>query len=87
MNCDRSTVSVPSCQVGFGKFVIRDLYVLLREIIHDGGGFLLDNFNSNQEKWKALHTKSIESASPYTMNFLPPSVEGGWMGQLKTDEK
>ena len=87
MNCDRSTVSVPSCQVGFGKFVIRDLYVLLREIIHDGGGYLLDNFNSNQEKWKALHTKSIESASPYTMNFLPPSVEGGWMGQLKTDEK
>jgi hypothetical protein len=67
--------------------VIRDLYVLLREIIHDGGGYLLDNFNSNQEKWKALHTKSIESASPYTMNLSPPSKEGGWMGELRTGEK
>jgi hypothetical protein len=87
MNCDRSVVSVPGCQVGFGKFVIRDLYVLLQEILHDGGGYLLDNFNSNQEKWKVLHTKSKESASPYTMIFLPPSKEGGWMGQLRTDEK
>ena len=87
MNCDRSVVSVPGCQVGFGKFVIRDLYVLLQEILHDGGGYLLDNFNSNQEKWKALHNKGKESASPYTMNFLPPSKEGGWMGQLRTDEK
>ena len=87
MNCDRSVVSVPGCQVGFGKFVIRDLYILLQEILHDGGGYLLDNFNSNQEKWKALHTKSKESASPYTMIFLPPSKEGGWMGQRRTDEK
>ncbi|MDG0965067.1 MAG: 3',5'-cyclic nucleotide phosphodiesterase [Opitutales bacterium] len=87
MNCDRNTVSVPSCQVGFGKFVIRDLYVLLEEILHDGGGYLLDNFNSNQEKWKALHKSCEKTGSPYTMNFLPPSKEGGWMGQLRSYEK
>jgi hypothetical protein len=87
MNCDRDTVSVPSCQIGFGKFVIRDLYLLLEEVLHDGGGYLLDNFNSNQEKWKALHASGEKTGSPYTMNFLPPSKEGGWMGELRPNEK
>jgi hypothetical protein len=87
MNCDRDTVSVPGCQIGFGKFVIRDLYALLQEILHDGGGYLLDNFNSNQEKWKALHASGEKTGSPYTMNFLPPSKEGGWMGKLRANEK
>ena len=87
MNCDRDTVSVPGCQIGFGKFVIRDLYALLQEILHDGGGYLLDNFNSNQEKWKSLQSISQETNSSYTMNFLPPSKEGGWMGKLRANEK
>ena len=87
MNCDRSTVSVPGCQIGFGKFVIRDLYALLQEILHDGGGYLLNNFNSNQEKWKSLQSISQETNSPYKMKFLPPSEEGGWMGKLRANEE
>ena len=87
MNCDRSTVSVPGCQIGFGKFVIRDLYALLQEILHDGGGYLLNNFNSNQEKWKSLQSISQETNSSYKMKFLPPSEEGGWMGKLRANEK
>jgi hypothetical protein len=83
MNCDRSTVSVPGCQVGFGKFVIHDLYVLLKETVHDGGGYLLENFISNQEKWKSLHAIVEETGAPYAMKFSPPSREGGWMGDNK----
>ncbi|MEJ6524658.1 MAG: hypothetical protein QNL65_10845, partial [Opitutales bacterium] len=83
MNCDRSTVSVPGCQVGFGKYVIHDLYVLLKETIHDGGGYLLENFISNQEKWKSLHAIVEETCAPYAMKFSPPSREGGWMGDSK----
>jgi hypothetical protein len=87
MNCDRDTVSVPGCQIGFGKFIIRDLYTLLQEILHDGGGYLLNNFNSNQKKWKALHAIGEKTGSPYTMKFLPPSKEGGWIGELRTNER
>ena len=83
MNCDRSTASVPGCQVGFGKYVIHDLYVLLKETIHDGGGYLLENFISNQEKWKSLHAIVEETGVPYAMKFSPPSREGGWMGDSK----
>ena len=87
MNCDRGTVSVPGCQVGFGKFVIHDLYVLLQEILHDGGGYLLENFKSNQEKWKTLHKVVLDTGAPYPMVFLPPSLEGGWIGDLRESEK
>lgn len=85
MNCDRSTVSVPGCQVGFGKFVIHDLYTLLEETLHDGGGYLLENFTSNQQKWKNLHAIVEETGAPYAMNFSPPSREGGWMGDTKEE--
>ena len=85
MNCDRSTVSVPGCQVGFGKFVIHNLYTLLEETLHDGGGYLLENFASNQQKWKNLHAIVEETGAPYAMNFLPPSREGGWMGDTKEE--
>ena len=83
MNCDRNTVSVHGCQVGFGKYVIHDLYVLLKETIHDGGGYLLENFISNQEKWKSLQAIVEETGAPYAMKFSPPSREGGWMGDSK----
>jgi hypothetical protein len=83
MNCDRNTVSVPGCQVGFGKYVIHDLYVLLKETVHDGGGYLLENFISNQQKWKSLHAIVEETGAPYAMKFSPPSREGGWMGDSK----
>ena len=86
MNCDRSTVSVPGCQIGFGKFVIRDLYALLQEILHDGGGYLLDNFNSNQEKWKALTIK-VRNCFSLHNEFLA-SFRGRWMdGETKGNDE
>jgi hypothetical protein len=87
MNCDRATVSVPSCQVGFGNYVIRDLYELLNKTLHDGGGYLVKHFNSNHEKWIELQKKSENTGSPYTMKFSPPSQEGGWFGTLRVGEE
>lgn len=87
MNCDRATVSVPSCQVGFGNYVIRDLYELLNKTLHEGGGYLVKHFDFNHKKWIALQEKSENTGSPYTMNFSPPSQEGGWTGKLRIDEK
>ena len=85
MNCDRSSVSVPGCQVGFGKYVIHDLYTLLKMTVHDGGSYLLKNFNSNQQKWQELQSTEGSSGLPYAMKFLPPTREGGWMGELKVN--
>lgn len=85
MNCDRNSVSVPACQVEFGKYVIKDLYTLLKMTVHDGGSYLLENFNSNQQKWKELRSTEGNSSLPYAMKFSPPTREGGWMGELRTD--
>ncbi|MBT5715577.1 MAG: hypothetical protein HOI70_01550, partial [Opitutae bacterium] len=86
MNCDRNTVSVPGCQVGFGDYVIRDLYKLLKLTIHDGGSYLLENFNTNQKKWQDLQNIESESGLPYTMKLFPPTRDGGWMGELRSGE-
>ena len=85
MNCDRNSVSVPGCQVGFGKYVINDLYTLLKITVHDGGSYLLTNFNSNQQKWQELLIKEDNTNLPYEMKFSPPTREGGWMGELRVD--
>jgi hypothetical protein len=85
INCDRSSVSVPGCQVGFGKYVIHDLYTLLKRTVHDGGSYLLKNFNSNQQKWQELLSKEDNTNLPYAMKFSPPTREGGWMGELRVD--
>ena len=87
INCDRSMVSVPACQVGFGKYVIRDLYDLLSKILHDGGGYLIKHFNSNQEKWARIQAEIENTGVPYIMKFKPPSREGGWTGELRPNEK
>ena len=87
MNCDRSTVSVPACQVGFGKFIIRDLYELLSKILHDGGGQMVERFNSNHEKWQELQALVEKTGTPYTIQFSPPSQEGGWIGKLRVGEE
>jgi hypothetical protein len=57
MNCDRETVSVAKCQIGFGQFVIKDLFKLLEKISADGGRILSKNLDKNQAKWKALIKK------------------------------
>ena len=83
MNCDRDKVLVPFAQIGFGKFVIRDLYELLSQTFHTGGNYLLSNFEKNQSKWQAIEERVKSGGKPYSIKFEPPSAEGGWMGDAK----
>ena len=57
MNCDRDSVLIPECQLGFGKYVAHDLYVSLSRIVPKGGNFLLTNLNANQAQWEAMRKK------------------------------
>ena len=86
MNCDRSKVLVPFAQIGFGKFVIRDLYALLSQTLHSGGNYLLDNFENNQRKWQEIEEEVKVSGKPYSIRFEPPSKEGGWLGVSQDSE-
>ena len=81
MNCDREKVMVPFAQIGFGKFVIRDLYALLSQTLHSGGNYLLNNFELNQRKWQEIEEEVKASGKPYSIRFEPPSTDGGWLGQ------
>jgi hypothetical protein len=80
MNCDRSKVLVPFAQIGFGKFVIRDLYELLSQTLDSGGNYLLGNFENNQRKWQEIEEEVKSGGEPYSIKFEPPSSEGGWLG-------
>jgi hypothetical protein len=79
MNCDREKVLVPFAQIGFGKFVIRDLYALLSQFLDSGGNYLLSNFEKNQKKWQEIEEEVKASGKPYIIKFAPPTNEGGWM--------
>ena len=80
MNCDRDKVLVPFAQIGFGKFVIRDLYELLSQTLNSGGNYLLGNFEINQKKWQEIEEEVKAGGEPYSIKFEPPSKEGGWLG-------
>ena len=80
MNCDRDKVLVPFAQIGFGKFVIRDLYELLSQTLHSGGNYLLGNFENNHKKWQEIEEEVKAGGQPYTVKFDPPTEEGGWLG-------
>ena len=80
MLCDRDKVKVPFAQIGFGKFVIRDLYELLAQISPTAGSYLLNNFEENQKKWQAIEENVLSSGKPYEIKFQPPTREGGWEG-------
>jgi hypothetical protein len=54
MNCDRLKVKIPECQIGFGKYVVHDLYTQLEKIAPKAGESLLSNLAINQAKWKSL---------------------------------
>ena len=86
MNCDRSKVLVPFAQIGFGKFVIRDLYELLSQTLDSGGNYLLSNFENNQRKWQEIEEEVKASGKPYSIRFEPPSKEGGWFGGSQDSE-
>jgi len=85
-NCDREVVSVPACQIGFGDYVIRDLYELLENFLPQVGGTLLRNFNANQLKWKEFLEREKKTGESYRIKFRPPTKEGGWIGSLRNDE-
>ena len=83
----RDKVSVPACQIGFGDYVVRYLYKLLRNIVYDSGETLLNNFELNQKNWKELLKKEKNSGIAYQIKFEPPTKEGGWIGQFRENEK
>lgn len=82
MLCDRETVTIPKSQIGFGNFVIRDLFKLLRKIAFTAGDPALKQFEANQLNWKAL----AEADEPYLIDFRPPTREGGWTGERRPEE-
>jgi hypothetical protein len=86
MNCDRSKVLVPFAQIGFGEFVIRDLYELLSQTHHTGGNYLLTNFEKNQMKWQTIEEEVKSSGKPYSIKYEPPTREGGWLGEVRGSE-
>ena len=84
MLCDRDKVKVPFAQIGFGKFVIRDLYELLKQISPTAGSYLLNNFEENQKKWQKIEENVLSSGKPYEIKFQPPTREGGWDGNFSS---
>lgn len=58
MNCDRETVSIAKCQIGFGQFVVKDLFKLLEKVSPEGGRILSKNLQNNQNNWKAILEKN-----------------------------
>ena len=86
MNCDRESVSVSNCQLGFGNYVIRSLLQLLEKLVHTAGSQSLENFEANHKHWEEIAKKEAESGKPYLMKLNPPSKEGGWLGELREGE-
>ena len=86
MNCDRESVSVPKCQLGFGNYVIRSLLQLLEKLVHTAGSQSLENFEANHKHWEEIAQKEVDSGKPYLMKLNPPSKEGGWLGDLRERE-
>ena len=87
MNCDRDTVSIPKSQVGFGQFVIRNLFELLSQISRTSGEKSLRRFEANFKRWQDLAKQEAADDKPYKMTFRPPSREGGWLGELRKVEQ
>ncbi|MBU61497.1 MAG: hypothetical protein CMI26_03220 [Opitutae bacterium] len=86
MNCDRESVSVSKCQLGFGTYVIRSLLQLLEKLVYTAGSKSLENFEANHKHWEEIAKKEAESGKPYLMKLNPPSKEGGWLGELREGE-
>jgi hypothetical protein len=86
MNCDRESVSVSQCQLGFGNYVIRSLLQLLEKLVYTAGSQSLENFEANHKRWEEIAKKEAESGKPYLMKLNPPSQEGGWLGKFREGE-
>ena len=87
MNCDRVSVSVSKCQLGFGNYVIRSLLQLLEKLVYTAGIQSLENFEQNHKHWEEIAKKEAESGKPYLIKLNPPSKEGGWLGELREGEQ
>ena len=81
MNCDREKTSIPESQLGFGKYIIKELYDVLLQLNHEAGSQFQENFGANQLKWTNLRVEEKLNKTRYLPNFRPPSEEGGWNGK------
>jgi hypothetical protein len=86
MNCDRDTVSTPTCQLGFGAFIIKPLFQLLAKLLPKIGAVYLKNFEENNKMWQKAKEEEESAKVPYKMVLQPPSEAGGWLyGEMKND--
>jgi|EP00945_MAST-04E_sp_MAST-4E-sp1_P006614 cAMP-specific phosphodiesterase 4 len=86
MNCDRDTVSTPTCQLGFGAFIIKPLFLLLAKLLPKIGAVYLKNFEENNKMWQKAKEEEESAKVPYKMVLQPPSEAGGWLyGEMKND--
>tara|TARA_B100001093_G_C26848645_1_gene1024038 strand:- start:2618 stop:3859 length:1242 start_codon:yes stop_codon:yes gene_type:complete len=81
MNCDREKTSIPESQLGFGKYIIKELYDILLQLNHEAGSQFQENFLANQLRWTNLRADEKLNGTRYLPNFRPPSIEGGWNGK------
>lgn len=81
MNCDREKTSIPESQLGFGQYIIKELYDLLARLNHEAGSQFQENFETNQLIWKRLREEEKLSGNPYLPVYRPPSIQAGWNGK------
>lgn len=81
MNCSREKTSIPESQLGFGKYVIKELYDILLQLNHEAGSQFQENFEANQLKWTNLREEEKRTGVPYLPPPRPPSTEAGWNGK------
>lgn len=81
MNCSREKSSIPESQLGFGKYIIKELYDILLQLNHEAGSQFQKNFEANQLKWTKLREEEKRSGVPYLPHPRPPSSDAGWNGK------
>ena len=81
MNCSREKSSIPESQLGFGKYIIKELYDILLQLNHEAGSQFQKNFEANQLKWTKLREEEKRSGVPYLPPPRPPSTDAGWNGK------
>jgi len=62
--CDRTTVEIPTAQLGFINFVVRPFFLLWNDIFTDIGNIFLDHCDRNKSYWeRVLKEKHLEKHS------------------------
>merc|ERR1719361_2323032 len=62
--CDRTTVEIPTAQLGFINFVVRPFFTLWNDIFSDTGSLFLEHLERNKLYWeRVLKEKHLEKHS------------------------